>query len=80
MRFDCLEMGEHLTLVVSRPSRIDPAIADRGFERRRFPEIDGIDRLHVVVPIAEYRRGGRCFQPSAVHDWIPRCLDQPDSL
>ena len=56
VRFDRLEVHEDLALVVGRPARVDLAVADRGLERRRLPQVERIDRLHVVVAVEEDRR------------------------
>ena len=42
-----------LGLVVGRAARVEPAVTQRRFERRRLPELDRVDRLHVVVVVEE---------------------------
>ena len=56
VRFDGLEVHEDLALVVGGAARVDLAVADRRLERRRLPQLDRIDRLHVVVAVEEDRR------------------------
>ena len=56
VRFDGLEVHEHLALVVGRAARVDLAVADRRLERRRLPQVERIDRLHVVVAVEENGR------------------------
>ena len=80
VRFDRLEVHEHLALVVGRAARVDLAVADGRLERRRLPEVERIDRLHVVVAVEEDRRRARRAEPVAVDDRIARRLDQPDVL
>ena len=80
MRLDRLEVHEHLALVVGRAAGVDLAVADRRLERRRLPQVERIDRLHVVVAVEEDRRRARRAQPVAVDDRIARRLDQPHVL
>ena len=80
VRFDRLEVHEHLALVVGGAARVDLAVADRRLERRRLPEIQRIDRLHVVVAVEQNRRRTRRAEPVAVHHRIAGRLDQPDVL
>ncbi len=76
MRFDRLEVHEDLALVVGRAARVDLAVADRGLERRRFPQVHRIDRLHVVVAVEEDGRRAFRAQPVAVDDRIAWRVDQ----
>ena len=80
VRLDRLEVHEHLALVVGGAARVDLAVADRRLERRRFPQIERIDRLHVVVAVEQDRRRARRMEPVAVDDRIAGRLDQPDVL
>ena len=72
VRFDRLEVHEHLPLVVGRAARVDLAVANRRLEGRRLPQIQRIDRLHVVVPVEQ--DGGRLgrAEPVAIDDRIAR--------
>ena len=80
VRLDRLEVHEHLALVVGGAARVDLAVADGRLERRRLPQVQGIDRLHVVVAVEQDgRRPGRP-QPVAVDDRIAGRLEQPDVL
>ena len=80
VRFDRLEVHEHLALVVGRAARVDLAVADRRLEGRRLPQVERIDRLHVVVPVKQNRRRLRRAEPVAVDDRIARRLDEADVL
>ena len=80
VRLDRLEVHEDLPLVVGRAARVNLAVADGRLERRRLPEVERIDRLHVVVAVEEDRRRARRAKPVAVHDREARRLDQPDIL
>ena len=75
-----LDVHEHLALVVGRAARVDLAVANRGLERRRGPEIERIDRLHVVVAVEEDRRLAWSAEPVAVDDRIAWRVDQRDVL
>src|ERR1700730_12354284 len=44
-------------------------------ERGRFPEVEGIDRLDVIVTIEEYRRLARRLQPIGVDHRVSGRLD-----
>ncbi len=50
---------EHLTLVVRGSPGQQPAVALSGLERGRFPLIERLDRLHVVVTVDQHGRRGR---------------------
>ncbi len=76
VRFDGLQMHEHLALVVGSSAREEIAVAHRRLERRRGPLLDRIHRLHVVVAVDEDRRRTRSAEPLAVHDWMPWRLGQ----
>ena len=80
VRFDRLEVHEHLALVVGGAARVDLAIAHGRLEGRRLPEIDGIHGLHVVVPVEQNGRRARRMQPVAVDDRIARRVDEPHVL
>ena len=80
MRFDRFEVHEDLPLVVGRSARVDFAVANRGFKRRRLPEIERVDGLDVVVTVEEDRRSTGCVHPVAVDDRIAGCVDQADML
>ena len=75
---DGLEMHEHLTLVVGRSARVNLAVADGGLKGRRLPQLDRIDRLHVVVAVEKHRRCAFGAKPVAIDDGIARRLDQAD--
>ena len=68
VRLDRLEVHEHLALVVGRAARVDLAVADRRLERRRLPQVERIDRLHVVVAVEQDRRRALGAEPVAVDD------------
>ena len=80
VRLDRLDVHEHLALVVGGAARVDLAVAHRRLERRAGPQIDRIDRLHVVVAVEEDRRLARRVQPVAVDDRIARRVDEPHVL
>ena len=85
VRFDSLEVHEHLALVVGRPAGVELAVAHRGLERRRRPQLQRIDRLHVVMAVEEDRGRPRRAQPVGVHHRVAGRFDEarvlhPDSL
>ena len=66
VRVDRREMHEHLSLVVHRTAAENLSVAHRSLERRTVPQLDRIDRLHVVVAVHEQRRLSRRLHPLAV--------------
>ncbi len=80
VRFDGLHVHEDLALVVDRAARVELAVAHRGFERRRRPELQRIDRLHVVVAVEE--DGGRASgaEPFGVDHRMPGRLDETGAV
>ena len=73
--FDRLEVHEDLTLVVRGATRINLAFPNGRLERRRFPFVQRVDRLHVVVPIKEDGRRPLGMEPVPVDDRIARRFD-----
>ena len=80
MRLDRLEVHEDLALVVGRSAGVDLAVADRRLEGRRLPQVERIDRLHVVVAVEQNRRRALGAEPVAVDDRVARRVDEPDVL
>ena len=80
VRLDRLDVHEHLALVVGGAARVDLAVAHGRLERRAGPQLDRIDRLHVVVAVEEDRRLAGRVQPVAVDDRVAGRVDQPDVL
>ena len=69
-------MGVDLALVVGRAAGEHPAVDDHRLERRRRPQLDGIDRLDVVVAVDEHgRRIGR-VEPVRVDDGMAAGLER----
>ena len=60
-------MRENLALVIAGAARGDDAVLDAGIEWGPMPEIERIDRLHVVVAIDQDGRTS-CFPRSTPHD------------
>ena len=48
------EQHEEVALVVARAPRVEGAVAHRGLERRRGPQLVGAGRLDVVVPVQHH--------------------------
>ena len=66
-----------LALVVGRAASEHPVADDDGLERRRGPQVERVDRLHVVVAVDEDRgRVGAGMEPVRVDDRVAgRLLD-----
>ena len=77
---DRLEVHEDLALVVCSATGVNLAFPDRRLKRRRLPEVEWIDRLHVVVPVKENSRRARCAKPVAIDHRVAGCLNQPHVL
>ncbi len=56
IRLNGLHVHVELSLVVARPACVQIAAAHGRIEGRSLPELDGIRRLHVVMPVNKYRR------------------------
>ena len=54
--FKSLDMHERLALVVIRASCIDGSVADLRLEGRRDPQVERIDRHHIVVAVDQHGR------------------------
>jgi hypothetical protein len=77
-RLDRLQQAEHLSLVVGRAARVQPAIADRRLERRRGPLVERIGRLDVVMTVDEQRRRPRHVGPRAPDDGMRLAAEEFD--
>jgi hypothetical protein len=76
-----LDLVEHLALVVDGAPGARLALDDDRLERRRVPQLERVDRLHVVVAVDEdRRRAGAGVQPVAVHGGGPGRLQDLDVL
>ena len=75
-RFNGLNVRVHLALVVRRTAGIQIAVALGRLERRRFPEFEGVRRLHIEVAIAENGRPARRVQPIGIYQRVAVGLDQ----
>ena len=58
---DADDVRENLAFVVGRAAGIDHAGFDARLERRRFPQIERIGGLHVVMAVDEHRRPARAM-------------------
>ena len=57
VRFDSKHVSDHLAFVIRCPASVDFAIAHAGLKRRRLPQLVGIRRLDIVVPVNQNRGG-----------------------
>jgi hypothetical protein len=80
VRLDRLDVHEHLPLVVGGAARVDLTVAHGCLEGWGGPQVDRVDRLHVVVPVEQDRRLAWRVEPVAVDNRVPGCLDEPDIL
>ncbi len=73
-----LEMREHLPLIVGGPPGVEIPVADGGLEGGRFPLIQRVGGLYVVMAIDQHRRGARHRRRLGVHDRVARRRHQLD--
>ena len=66
-----LDVHEQLPLVVGGAARVDPPVADRRLEGGGRPQLHGVGRLDVVVPVDEDRGPPGRTEPLAAHDRVP---------
>ena len=59
-------MQVHLALVVGGAASVDPSVLDARLERWSHPQIEGIDRLDVVVAVDDDRGRALRMQPIGV--------------
>jgi hypothetical protein len=69
-----------LALVVHDAAAPHATVADGGLERRALPLVEGIDRLHVVVPVDEERRLARRVVELCEHRGVPLRRPHLDAL
>ncbi len=69
------QMHHDLSLVVDGAASEDLAVAHVAFERRRLPQIERVDRLHVVVAVNEHGRLPGRAEPLAVCQRIAAGLE-----
>ena len=71
-----VQQRQVVALVVGRPARVQPPVADGRLERRRGPRLERARVLHVVVAVGQHRRRARaacaqlaeCQRVAAVDD------------
>jgi len=71
-----LDENVGLALVVRRSARVDVVVANGRLERRRFPFVQRVRRLNVVMAIKQERRFPRSAQPLGVYQRIPLSFDE----
>ena len=69
------QVHDDLSFVVDGAAPEDLAVAHAAYERRSLPQIDRVDRLHVVVTVDEYRRFSGRTEPLAVRERISARLE-----
>ena len=69
---DAHDVGKDLSFVVRRAAGKDDAVFDPRLEGRRLPQLQRIDRLHVVVPVDHHRAPPRHVRIARHHDGMPR--------
>ena len=70
-----LDVGVGLPLVVGGAARHQLVALDRRLEGRMPPELDRVDRLHVVVAVEQHGGLAGGAQPFAIDQRMPRGLD-----
>ena len=75
---ESLNMGEHLPLVVDRPTSIEVAVPLRGLKRRRKPLVQRVRRLDVVMAVGQAGRLPGGMQPISINQRVTGGFDDPD--
>ncbi len=71
MCLERLDVQIELSLVIDRAARVDAPAANRGLKRGRFPELERLGRLNVVMSVNKHRRSAIArFAPFGDHDWV----------
>ena len=47
------DVGKNLTFVIRRAARKNVSVLQNRLERRRFPQLERVRRLHIVMPVNE---------------------------
>src|SRR5580658_1385729 len=71
-------MGEHLPLVVDRPTSIEVAIPLRGLKRGRKPLVQRVRRLDVVMAIGQTDRLTGGMEPVSTNQGVPGGFNDAD--
>src|SRR5258708_19493840 len=75
-RFKGLEYEHGLAFVVASPATIEIIPAYRRLEWRRFPQINRIDRLYIIMPIYKHSGLPGSLEPLAINERVTCCLYQ----
>src|SRR5258708_22714460 len=75
-RFKGLEYEHGLAFVVASPATIEIIPAYRRLEWRRFPQINRIDRLYIIMPIYKHRGLPASLEPLNITERVTCCLYQ----
>ncbi len=74
--FDGFDQDIGLAFVVGRSARVDVVVADGGLERRRFPFVQRIGRLDVVMAVQQESRFAGRAQPLGVDQRVAFAFDE----
>ena len=64
--------------VIGRSTGVDAALLDDRLKRRVVPQIQGIHRLGIKVPVNQNGRSARGVKPSTIDDRVAACGHDPD--
>ena len=73
-----VDRRQQASLHVRRAAGIHQSVPDLGFERRRFPKVHGVFRLHVVVAVNQHGRQRRVGHPQSDDGGMSSTLDRAD--
>jgi hypothetical protein len=70
----------HLAFIVDRSAGVEIAVALGRLERRRFPLVEGIGRLDIVVSVAQAGGLAGCVEPVGINERVTGGGDDLDVL
>src|SRR5271163_390702 len=79
-RFEGFQVDVNLAFVVGCAAAVEIAVASLGKKRRRGPQIQGIGRLNVVMPVEKYRGLAGSFEGFGVNQRMKSGGDYFDRL
>jgi len=78
--FQCLDVGEQLSLIVGSATGVEIGALDRGAKRRCSPLTKRLTWEHVVVPVDQKSGAVGPTTPRGNHNRIAACRNHPNPL
>ena len=74
--FDCEDLSKVLAFVVTNTSCENPTIPNSWLKRRRYPFIQWVRGLDIIMPIQQNRRGAKRLFPASDHHRMSVCWNR----